>query len=188
MSEKSLEALNSLDLLIDPANIRHDSNYKLIDGTVLSFAELSAVDIAYLVGLARKAIDGMGYLQLLRFTRGLGAYPLNGSIVITEQIAASVLFRTAEDIVVRAATQQGVLIPPQQAVDMSGNLLTVPTVADILGITRAAVNQMLRSARLNGTRYGRTFLIKEDDLERFRAHWPGPRGRPKRKGSGGAKL
>lgn len=169
------EAPNPLDALIDPINIHHDNKYKLIVGADLSLAELSNEDIKYLGFLAMKGIQGMDYFELLRLVRGLGAYPLKGSHFITADIATSVLFRTAEDIVARAGIRQGVLIPPQQMVDKSNSLLTVATVAQILGVTRVAVYQMLQSDRLKSTKYGRTPLIKREDLEQFRASWPGPK-------------
>lgn len=176
MSEKSHSERPDLsNLLIDSVDIRHGKKYKLIDGTEISIIELGGKDIEYLCLLAIKARQGVDYFELLHSVRGLGAYPLKRSFVITEDIAASVLFRTAEDIVARAGTHKSYLIPPQQAVDRSNNLLTVATVAHILDVTRAAVYLMLRSGRLKSTKYGRTALIKREDLEQFCASWPGPK-------------
>jgi excisionase family DNA binding protein len=122
-----------------------------------------------------KAVQGTDYFELLRLVRGLGAYPLKGSYCITKEIVASVLFRTAEDTVSRAGIRQSVLIPPQPMVDKFENLLTVATVAQILDVTRAAVYTMLRDGRIKGTKYGNISLIKREDLEQFRAKWPGPK-------------
>ncbi|MBI2641862.1 helix-turn-helix domain-containing protein [Candidatus Roizmanbacteria bacterium] len=174
MSETShLEKPDPLGFLVNPANIRPDKKHTLIDGTDISLVELLSEDINFLSQLATKAMQQVGYFVLLRLVRGPGAYPLKGSIYITKTITSSVLFRVAEDIVSRAACCQGVLIPSQQMVDKFENLLTVPSVADILDVTRVAVNQMIRSGILKGERYGRTFLIRRGDLEQFCASLPG---------------
>jgi excisionase family DNA binding protein len=56
------------------------------------------------------------------------------------------------------------------------NLLTIPQVAVTLKLTRVRVWQLIKAGRLPAERYGRDYIIKEQDLKKFQPH-----GRPKKK-------
>ncbi len=67
-------------------------------------------------------------------------------------------------------------------------LLSVAEAAVILELHRTRVNQLIASGALPATRIGRSFVVRESDLEKVKVRKP--RGRPKKitkKGKGSAK-
>ena len=55
-------------------------------------------------------------------------------------------------------------------------LLSVAEAADLLGVHRSRINQLIDSGDLPATRIGRSYVIRETDLEKVK-HRPAP-GRP----------
>ena len=54
-------------------------------------------------------------------------------------------------------------------------LLSLPQVAEVLGVTRSAVNLMVHDGRLNATRFGPRWYVCDETLESFRATYtPAP--------------
>lgn len=146
-----------------------------------STATLTPADWEFFARLAIRALSGEDYLELVQLVSGLGAYPMKGSPYITNEIENSLLFQIAMRIVQVAGTRQGLLIPDQDEVNPTLNLLTVATVAKELEVSRAVVNEMLRSGRLRGKRVGRNWIVERVDLDRFRTNWRGTK-RPNVKG------
>ncbi len=64
--------------------------------------------------------------------------------------------------------------PPEHTHDQDC-LHSLPEVADVLGITRSAVNLMVRDGRLEATRYGPRWYVCDEVLESFRSTYtPAP--------------
>jgi excisionase family DNA binding protein len=52
-------------------------------------------------------------------------------------------------------------------------LLSVAEAAEKLGVTRARVNQLISSGRLEAQKIGRSFVIREVDLQQVETRKPG---------------
>jgi DNA-binding XRE family transcriptional regulator len=64
--------------------------------------------------------------------------------------------------------------PPEHTHDQ-GCLHGLPDVANVLGVTRSAVNLMVRDGRLEATRYGPRWYVCDEVLESFRSTYtPAP--------------
>lgn len=64
--------------------------------------------------------------------------------------------------------------PPEHTHDQRC-LRSLPQVAEVLGVTRSAVNLMVRDGRLSATRFGPRWYVCEETLESFRATYtPAP--------------
>lgn len=58
-------------------------------------------------------------------------------------------------------------------------MITTTEVASLLGITPRTVQRHIKAGHLKATKYGRDFLITQEELERFKQERK-PVGRPKR--------
>jgi excisionase family DNA binding protein len=64
--------------------------------------------------------------------------------------------------------------PPEHTHDQ-GCLHSLPEVAEVLGVTRSAVNLMVHDGRLNATRFGPRWYVCDDELQSFHASYtPAP--------------
>ena len=56
-----------------------------------------------------------------------------------------------------------------------GNYLTITEAAELRGVSRQAIFELIKRGRLKATRLGRQWLIRKSDVRRFKAK---PAGRP----------
>jgi len=145
-------------------------SYELLSGEKLSTGWLSENDNKWLEELKQNVANDDDYFILLRSVRGLGAYPLKGAERLTPEVAQSVLFRVAQDIVERTGIRQGYSLPPGSGLEDIGNkdLLSTPEAAEIIGITRAGIHHALINGRLRGWKVGSGWVLLRADVLRYR--------------------
>lgn len=144
--------------------------YELLSGERISTGWLNENDKKWLKQLKKDVEDDADYFILLRFIRGVGAYPLKGSHRLTPEVAQSALFRVAQDIVERAGIRQGFALPPNVELETMSDkdFLSAPEAAEIIGITRAGVHHALTNGRLRGWRVGAVWVLSRADVMRYR--------------------
>lgn len=67
-----------------------------------------------------------------------------------------------------------------------GNWVSVTDAAELLGLSRRRVHDIIRDGRLKPTRVGSVYLLLRSDVEKF-AKKPRKSGRPRKKKQGGGK-
>lgn len=150
--------------------------HTLLDGRTIELGELPEGDRAYLDELARDAGAGAPYFELLHRVKGPRAHTTRATGgMVTAEVLASALYLVAQDIADRAGISQGKLAPPRNA--QPAELLSVPEAANVLGVSRQAVNDAIARGRLHASKVGGTYVVRLQDL---RAYEQGrdPRGRP----------
>jgi hypothetical protein len=143
--------------------------YTLLSGRQLSLGWLDEMDMQYLEGLAEKAKAGEDYFELLKLVRGHGAYPRDGGS-LTPEVAQSLVFQVATDIVERAGIEQGLSIHPQDLFDIPQEtpLVSIAQAAEIIGFSKAATHQALMKGKLRGWLVGNYWVLDRSSVERFR--------------------
>jgi excisionase family DNA binding protein len=63
--------------------------------------------------------------------------------------------------------------------EATGAWITTEAAASELGVSVGRVRQLLESGQLPGRRFGRAWVIRRRDLERYRALPPGTKGSPR---------
>ena len=127
--------------------------YELLNGTVVELDELDNADLAFLLGLQRRAMAGDDYFDLERDVCGPGAYPLKGSPRVTQEIHDTPLFLVAEDVAYRLAIQQGVMAPNiDDGLGQTEGIMSVTEAAEHLGISRSAVVKAAHPSPLSARR------------------------------------
>ncbi len=63
--------------------------------------------------------------------------------------------------------------------EAAGDWITAEQAASELGVSTGRVRQLLASGQLPGRRFGRAWVIRRGDLERYRALPPGTKGSPR---------
>ncbi len=123
------------------------TNYFTLDGDDVDLGTLRRSDLAFVIDLARRALDGEDSSSIELRVCGRGAYPLRGGRWVTKRIYASPLFRVAQDIAFRAGIQQGRYAREVRAVRAA------PAKAATRRVSRAAA----RTARTRGSKGARTY-------------------------------
>jgi excisionase family DNA binding protein len=67
-----------------------------------------------------------------------------------------------------ASSAIGTTVPDSSTLEVSGKLLTAQGAADRIGCSARAVRKACTEGRLRAVQVGRSWLIEENDLERFR--------------------
>jgi excisionase family DNA binding protein len=142
--------------------------YRLLDGGMVAVDNLPREDLAFLLDLQRRAMEGEDYFDLERAVCGPGAYPLKGSPRVTREVHRTPLFRVAEDIAYRVGIEQGFLAPNEEddLVPTEG-IMSVSEAAEELGITRSAVVKAARVGRIKGKKIGRTWALLRRSVESY---------------------
>ena len=145
-------------------------SYELLSGERVSLGWLNPTDMTFLEGLKAAVESGHDYFELLMGVRGKKAYPFKGAAKLTPEIARSVLYRVAEDIVERAGIQQGHSIAPGSgpADPDEKPLVSLSEAAEIIGITRAGVHLALTKGRLKGWQVGKVWVLDKRSVQRYR--------------------
>ena len=60
------------------------------------------------------------------------------------------------------------------------NLLTLAQAGELLGLSATTLRVQVKRGRLEATLYGKTWLVTEDEVERYRREHLGRRGRPRK--------
>lgn len=151
-------------------NNKNNNIYQLLSGENVSTCRLRENDREWLEWLREEAENDVDYFILLRTVRGRGARPLKGSWRLTPEIAQSVLFRVAEDIVERVGIQQGYSLPPGTGLEELDEkaLVSGPEAAEIIGVTRAAVHRALAEGRLRGWMVGTNWVLSRADVLKYK--------------------
>ena len=144
--------------------------YELLGGDRISIGWLGEPDMRFLEMLKDGAQGGESYFDLLRLVRGKGAYPLKGSQRLTSEVAQSVLYRVASDIVERAGIRQGVALEPGSDMESPDDrpLVSLSEAAEIIGMSRAGVHLALTKGRLKGWQVGSIWVLDLRDVKRYR--------------------
>jgi len=143
--------------------------YLLLSGERVSLGWLGEADLNFLTDLKEHVAEGESYFLLLERVRGREAYPLKGAKRLSAEIAQSVLFRVAADIVERVGIRQGVAVRPDQLGDpVRQPLVSVSEAAELIGVSRAAVHLALTNGKLRGYQVGKQWVIKRSVAEAYR--------------------
>jgi excisionase family DNA binding protein len=144
--------------------------YELLNGERISIGWLSERDMTFLEGLKVAWQQGDDYFELLRAVRGKNAYTFKGAKKLTPEVAQSVLFRVAQDIVERAGIKQGVALPPGDGLEIPDNkpLCSISEAAEIIGVSRSAIHQSLTRGKLRGWMVGTIWVLARADVLAYR--------------------
>jgi excisionase family DNA binding protein len=142
--------------------------YRLLNGDAVDIELLPKEDLAFLLDLQRRAMEGQDYFSLAFEVSGAGAYPLKGSPRVTRDVHESPLFRVAEDIADRTGINQGALAPEEgDQLRIIDEILSTREAAERLGITRSAVIKAARAGRLLGKKIGNSWALLRRSVDSY---------------------
>ena len=58
------------------------------------------------------------------------------------------------------------------------DVLTAEQAAEIKGVTRRAIYDAIHTGKIKADRFGRTWLIKREELDKYKPHQPGRKKKP----------
>lgn len=165
-------------------------SYRLMTGVAVDLRPASLLARAYLQDLALRLAQGQGYAELL--TRVLRPdNPLyEGHSPLSPAAPDLPALRAARDLVYRAGVAEGAIPPsPSEGAPLPAGLrnpatavargreaggltteaiVTVGEAMDMLGITRQAVINAVRTGRIRGEQHGKLWVLSREDVLRYR--------------------
>lgn len=179
------------------ADLVHLDSYRLIGGAVVDLQQLDDRARAFVSDLALRLSQGQGYQELVGRVMHPSAPIYADESPLAPDALDLPAVRVARDLVYRAGVAEGIIRPrgaegsveplPRgvrvvrdaagvpQAVPASGQALTTEEIVTVgeamamLGITRQAVINAVRNARIRGEQHGSIWILSREDVLRYRA-------------------
>jgi excisionase family DNA binding protein len=138
--------------------------YRLLDRRTIDLQGLTAREQRFLADLQKMAREEISYFEIERMALGPGSPALGGRNRVDERIAATPLYRAAEDIATRAGIDQGLILAPEHEAKLAaaasdGSMISVVQAADLIGISRTAVYKAIEKGTLKALRIGNVTVV-----------------------------
>lgn len=169
-------------------------NYRLLSGVVVDLREASVHARLFLMDLALRLAQGQGYAELLQRVLRPDAPVYDSLSPLAPQAQELPTVRAARDLVYRAGVAEGVIepgpaesgtapLPPglraatallamaprgKEPLGLTTEaIVTVGEAMDMLGITRQAVINAVRTGRVRGEQHGKLWVLSREDVLRY---------------------
>ena len=177
----------------DIAQLELLDSYRLLNGAVVDLRSSSLPARLFLLDVAARLAQGQGYHELLARVMRPDVPLYEGMSPLSPGVHELPALRAANDLVYRAGVAEGVIVPgpaEAQAVPLPGGLrplagrvqtqrpreggltteaiVTVGEAMDMLGITRQAVINSVRTGRVRGEQHGKLWILSREDVLRYR--------------------
>ena len=177
----------------DIAQLELLDSYRLLSGAVVDLRGASLAARLFLLDVAARLAQGQGYHELLARVMRPDVPLYEGLSPLSPGVHELAALRAANDLVYRAGVAEGVIVPgPAEAMAMplpgvlrtiagrmpaprarEGGLtteaiVTVGEAMDMLGITRQAVINSVRTGRVRGEQHGKLWILSREDVLRYR--------------------
>jgi excisionase family DNA binding protein len=148
-------------------------SHRLLDGTIVALADLTASEKNFLKTLRKMARGGSSYFDIYRFALGPGSPALQGRNRVDKALVETSLYRLAEDVAARVGIDQGLILAPEHEAKrvLAREIeepLSVPQAAEIIGVTRVAAYKAIQEGRLAHVRIGNVLLVRRADAEEYK--------------------
>ena len=170
-------------------------SYRLISGAVVDLRQVPPAARLFLSDLALRLAQGQGYQELVGRVLAPASVVYGGMSPLAPAAQELPAVRVARDLVYRAGVAEGVIEPSPselaalpaglrtardakgelRAVEPSGTqltreqIVTVGEAMNLLGITRQAVINAVRSGKVRGEQHGKLWLLAREDVLRYRS-------------------
>ncbi len=177
----------------DIAQLELLDSYRLLGGAVVDLRPSSLPARLFLLDIAARLAQGQGYQELLARLMRPDAAIYEGLSPLSPGVQELPALRAANDLVYRAGVAEGAIVPgpaEAQAIALPGGLrpligrmpaarprdgsltteaiVTVGEAMDMLGITRQAVINSVRTGRVRGEQHGKLWILSREDVLRYR--------------------
>lgn len=178
----------------DIAQLELLDSYRLLNGAVVDLRSSSLGARLFLLDIAARLAQGQGYQELLARLMRPDAAIFEGLSPLSPGVQELPALRAANDLVYRAGVAEGAIQPgPAEAQGIAlpsslrpfaarvtaskpareGSLtteaiVTVGEAMDMLGITRQAVINSVRTGRVRGEQHGKLWILSREDVLRYR--------------------
>ena len=177
----------------DIAQLELLDSYRLLSGAVVDLRPSSLPARLFLLDIAARLAQGQGYQELLARLMRPDAAIYEGLSPLSPGVQELPALRAANDLVYRAGVAEGAIVPgpaEAQAIALPGGLrplvgrmpaarprdgsltteaiVTVGEAMDMLGITRQAVINSVRTGRVRGEQHGKLWILSREDVLRYR--------------------
>jgi len=168
--------------------------YRLLGGSVVDLSPARPEARVYLADLALRLAQGQGYAELLARILRPDCPLYEGWSPLAPQAHDLPALKAARDLVYRAGVAEGAIAPqghvtPAAALPLglrggsapasdvrppastgltTEAIVTVGEAMDMLGITRQAVINAVRSGRVRGEQHGKLWVLSREDVLRYR--------------------
>ncbi len=179
--------------VFDIAQLELLDSYRLLSGAVVDLRPASLQARLFLLDVAARLAQGQGYHELLTRVMRPDVPLYEGLSPLSPGVQELPALRAANDLVYRAGVAEGIISPgpaEAQAVPLPGSLrylpghvptprardggltteaiVTVGEAMDMLGITRQAVINAVRTGRVRGEQHGKLWILSREDVLRYR--------------------
>ncbi len=164
--------------------------YVTLTGQRIALSELTREEKVFL-GKAVKAYEaGEAFPNFVNRVNEPGSPALQGGQWVTEEVAASPIFRICQDLGDRLGVAQGFLtLGENSSTEDAGftkqagrDYMSCEDAADQAGVTAEAIRRAIREDRLPAKQVGRTYLLEPKAVEAYAARsGRRPRGKPREK-------
>lgn len=177
----------------DIAQLELLDSYRLLNGAVVDLRPASIQARLFLLDVAARLAQGQGYHELLTRVMRPDVPLYEGLSPLSPGVQELPALRAANDLVYRAGVAEGIIAPgPAEAqfAPLPGGLrhlggrapvksaregsltteaiVTVGEAMDMLGITRQAVINAVRTGRVRGEQHGKLWILSREDVLRYR--------------------
>jgi hypothetical protein len=177
----------------DIAQLELLDSYRLLSGAVVDLKGSSLPARLFLLDVAARLAQGQGYHELLARVMRPDVPLYEGLSPLSPGVHELPALRAANDLVYRAGVAEGIIVPgpaEAQAVALPGSLraaasrvqvartreggltteaiVTVGEAMEMLGITRQAVINSVRTGRVRGEQHGKLWILSREDVLRYR--------------------
>lgn len=178
---------------VDIAQLELLDSYRLLSGAAVDLRPASVAARVYLLDLAARLAQGQGYHELAARVMRPDVPLYEGLSPFAPAAQDLPALKAAQDLVLRAGISEGIIQPgpaeaqgvplppslrpfsarPPEARGREGSLtteaiVTVGEAMDMLGITRQAVINAVRTGRVRGEQHGKLWILSREDVLRYR--------------------
>ena len=177
----------------DIAQLELLDSYRLLSGAVVDLRTSSLQARLFLLDIAARLAQGQGYQELLARLMRPDAAIYEGLSPLSPGVQELPALRAANDLVYRAGVAEGAIQPgpaeaqsialpsglrhlgtrapnprPREGGLTTEAIVTVGEAMDMLGITRQAVINSVRTGRVRGEQHGKLWILSREDVLRYR--------------------
>ena len=178
---------------VDIAQLELLDSYRLLSGASVDLRPASLSARLYLLDLAARLAQGQGYHELAARVMRPDVPLYEGLSPFAPAALDLPALKAAQDIVLRAGIAEGIIQPgpaEAQGIPLPSSLrpfatrpaevrgpdsgltteaiVTVGEAMDMLGITRQAVINAVRTGRVRGEQHGKLWILSREDVLRYR--------------------
>lgn len=149
------------------------NNHLLLDGTKVSFGDLSGRERDFLRTLEKMDSEEGSYFEIYRLAIGPGSPALQGGTRLDRELAKSPLYLIARDIATRVGIRQGLILLSEhkgecEAAERIESPISVAQAAQLIGISRVGAYKAVQEGRLPAQKIGNVLVVKRADAEIFK--------------------